>query len=101
VIYYPTKSQTLGRVLYLTRQSQIVDTPFRELYHPMAVIVQLYHGRQFYWWKKPLYPEKTTDLWKVNDKLDGIPSTPRIERIGIMSYTLHVKLQYYTMLNMY
>ena len=24
---------------------------------------------QFYWWLKPEYPEKTTDLAQVNDKL--------------------------------
>ena len=24
---------------------------------------------QFYWWKKPEYPEKTTDLPQVTDKL--------------------------------
>jgi len=25
--------------------------------------------RQFYWWKKPVYPEKTNDLSQVTDKL--------------------------------
>ena len=25
---------------------------------------------QFYWWRKPNYPEKTTDLQQVTDKLD-------------------------------
>ena len=25
--------------------------------------------RQFYWWRKPKYPEKTTDLSQVTDKL--------------------------------
>jgi hypothetical protein len=24
--------------------------------------------RQFYWWRKPEYPEKTTDLSQVTDK---------------------------------
>ena len=28
-----------------------------------------YHGGQFYWWKKPEYPEKTTNLPQVIDKL--------------------------------
>ena len=31
-------------------------------------IFQLYRGGQFYWWLKPGYPEKTTDLLQVTDK---------------------------------
>ena len=29
----------------------------------------LYHGSQFYWWRKPEYIEKTTDQPQVTDKL--------------------------------
>ena len=31
--------------------------------------ISIIHGCQFYWWSKPEYSEKTTDLSQVTDKL--------------------------------
>jgi hypothetical protein len=49
---------------------------------PLSTIFQLYRGDQFYCWRKLEYPEKTTDLPKVTDKLSNnvVSSAPRHQR---------------------
>ena len=39
---------------------------------PISATFLLYRGGQFYWWRKQEYPEKTTDLTQITDKLYDI-----------------------------
>jgi hypothetical protein len=38
------------------------------MFNAFSAVFQLYGSGQFYWWRKPEYPEKTPALPQVNDK---------------------------------
>ena len=62
----------------------------------------IYHGGQFYWWRKPEYPEKSTDMSQVTAKLYHIMlnndcTTPlngiQIHNVSCDRHWLHMQIQ--------
>ena len=51
---------------------------------PLSTIFQLYRGGQFYWWRKPVDPEKTTD----SDKLGHLMLYMHLALIEIRTHNI-------------
>ena len=66
------------KLLVTSRRNIYWLSPFNDLVYSLMVLVcfMVFYGGQFYWWRKPEYPEKTTDLSHVAHKLYHIRHIP-------------------------
>ena len=55
--------------------------------------ISVIFGGQFYWWRKPKYPEKTTALSEVTDKLYIMLYRVYLSMIGFEFTTLVLMVQ--------
>ena len=45
---------------------------------PLSAIFQLYHGDPLQWWRKPEYPERTTDHGQATSKRLSLAAASRV-----------------------
>jgi len=65
-VMMPKINTILQQWLYIIKSVRVRFMVFNVIFNNILVI---YRGGQFYWWRKPKYSEKTTDLSHVTDKL--------------------------------
>jgi hypothetical protein len=59
---------------------------------PLSTMFKLYRGSQFYWWRKPEYSMKTTDLWEVTQQTLSHNVVNKTDRHDITEILLKVAL---------